>query len=98
MLATKLFHSTSANELIQINLVDKVTGKLPDLGEELAMARLHSLCVDIAAVYQHGAEVTIATDGLVFNGKCVNGDIDKCQQAKPYNRYCRDHRRRHMGV
>ena len=54
---------------VQINLVDKVTGKLPDLGEELAMARLNSLCVDIAEVYEHGAEITIATDGLVFNGE-----------------------------
>ena len=69
--------SIRTDESVQINLVDKVTGKLPDLGEELAMARLHSMCMDIAAVYQHGAEVTIATDGLVFNGECAYGDIDK---------------------
>jgi len=51
-----------------INRVDKVTGALPDLGEELAIARLNALCVDIGKVYEHGAEVHIATDGLVFNG------------------------------
>ena len=51
-----------------VNSVDKVTGKLPDLGEELALARLNALCKDIGEIYEHGAEVTIATDGLVFNG------------------------------
>ena len=51
-----------------VNAVDKVTGKLPDLGEELALARLNALCKDVAEVYEPGAEVTIATDGLVFSG------------------------------
>ena len=46
-----------------------MTGALPDLGEELALARLHNLCEDIGKVYEHGAQVTIATDGLVFNGE-----------------------------
>ncbi|KAK1993655.1 pyoverdine/dityrosine biosynthesis protein [Colletotrichum falcatum] len=50
-----------------INRTDKVTGALPDLGEELALARLNDLCVEIGKVYPHGAEVHIATDGLVFN-------------------------------
>ncbi|KAF0327129.1 hypothetical protein K4K61_003356 [Colletotrichum sp. SAR11_59] len=50
-----------------INRVDKVIGVLPDLGEDLALARLNALCVDIGKVYQGGAEVHIATDGLVFN-------------------------------
>ncbi|KDN61691.1 putative pyoverdine/dityrosine biosynthesis protein [Colletotrichum sublineola] len=50
-----------------INRTDKVTGALPDLGEELALARLNDLCVEIGKVYTHGAEVHIATDGLVFN-------------------------------
>lgn len=51
-----------------VNRTDKVTGTLPDLGEELALARLNDLCEEIGKVYQHGAEVHIATDGLVFNG------------------------------
>ncbi|GKT61457.1 pyoverdine/dityrosine biosynthesis protein [Colletotrichum tofieldiae] len=50
-----------------INRTDKVTGVLPDLGEDLALARLNDLCVEIGKVYTHGAEVHIATDGLVFN-------------------------------
>lgn len=52
----------------KINRIDKVTGARPDFGEELALARLDNLCRDIAKVYEFGAEVTIATDGLVFNG------------------------------
>jgi len=42
---------------------------LPDLGEELALARLNSLCKDIEQIYPKGAELTIATDGLVFDGE-----------------------------
>ena len=76
MLSADLFSSIDTDNFVQINRVDKVVGKLPDLGEELALARLHSLCEDIAAVYQHGAEITIATDGLVFNGEHANSDID----------------------
>ncbi|KAI4158270.1 MAG: hypothetical protein LQ342_007605 [Letrouitia transgressa] len=51
----------------KINRIDKVTGARPDFGEELALARLDNLCRDIAKIYEFGAEVTIATDGLVFN-------------------------------
>jgi pyoverdine/dityrosine biosynthesis protein Dit1 len=54
--------------LVKINRVDKVTGHLPDLGEELALARLQTLCADIGAVYKPGAEITIASDGLLFDG------------------------------
>ena len=52
----------------QINKTDKVTGVLPDLGEELALSRLNQLCEDIKQVYPLGGEVHIATDGLVFDG------------------------------
>lgn len=56
-------------KIAQINKVDKVTGILPDLGELLALARLNQLCEDVRKVYPAGGEVTIATDGLVFDGK-----------------------------
>ena len=52
-----------------VNKVDKVTGALPDFGEQLAMSHLNGLCESIAEVYEHGAELTIASDGLVYNGK-----------------------------
>lgn len=50
-----------------VNRVDKVLGSLPDLGEELALGRLQSLCDDIQDVYPPGAFVTITSDGLVYN-------------------------------
>ncbi|KAH7345808.1 Pyoverdine/dityrosine biosynthesis protein-domain-containing protein, partial [Pyrenochaeta sp. MPI-SDFR-AT-0127] len=45
----------------------KVLGALPDLGEELALKHLNGLCENIKAVYNHGAEVHITSDGLVYN-------------------------------
>ncbi|PCH01316.1 Pyoverdine biosynthesis [Penicillium occitanis (nom. inval.)] len=49
------------------NRMDKVLGALPDLGEELGLARLSNLCSDIKAVYPPGALVVIVTDGLCYN-------------------------------
>lgn len=51
------------------NKVDKVLGRLPDLGEELALMHLNGLCESIADIYEHGAEICITSDGLVYNGK-----------------------------
>lgn len=50
-----------------INNCDKVIGKLPDLGEVLALARLNQLCIDIEKIYPKGGRITIASDGLVFD-------------------------------
>ncbi|KAF5878166.1 putative transferase family protein [Botrytis fragariae] len=50
-----------------VNKVDKVLGRLPDFGEELALARLNQLCNDIGEIYEYGAEVTITSDGLVYS-------------------------------
>ncbi len=51
-----------------------MNGILPDLGEVLALARLNSLCEDIRRVYSNGSELTIATDGLVFDGEVSSAD------------------------
>jgi len=50
------------------NKVEKVIGTLPDLGEELALTHLNGLCESITDIYEHGAEVVITSDGLVYNG------------------------------
>jgi pyoverdine/dityrosine biosynthesis protein Dit1 len=50
------------------NSQDKTLGVLPDLGEELALHHLNGLCQNVAHVYEHGAEVHITSDGLVYNG------------------------------
>ena len=55
--------------ITQLNRDSKVLGHLPDLGEELALMRLHSMAVEIEAVYTPGAIVNVATDGILFNGE-----------------------------
>jgi len=44
----------------------KVLGKLPDLGEEVALTFLQGLCDDIRQVYAPGARISICADGRVF--------------------------------
>jgi hypothetical protein len=50
------------------NSVDKVLGTLPDLGEEIALARLEGLCVDLERNFCP-TTLSIVSDGLVYNGK-----------------------------
>jgi hypothetical protein len=47
---------------------DKVTGSLPDMGEYIGLYKLHSMTLDVGQVYPFGAQVTVASDGAVFNG------------------------------
>lgn len=51
------------------NKVYKVLGSLPDKAEELALDRLNTMCVRIQEVYAPGAEVTIISDGITYNGR-----------------------------
>jgi pyoverdine/dityrosine biosynthesis protein Dit1 len=51
------------------NRSSKVLGTLPDRGEALALAHLNGLCQAIGDVYPPGANLTIISDGLVYNGK-----------------------------
>ncbi|KPM40578.1 hypothetical protein AK830_g6017 [Neonectria ditissima] len=50
------------------NKVYKVLGSLPDKAEELALDRLNTMCARIAEVYPPGAQVTIISDGITYNG------------------------------
>lgn len=51
------------------NSTSKTLGKLPDKGEEIALAHLNGLCSAIGDVYTPGARLTIISDGLVYNGE-----------------------------
>jgi pyoverdine/dityrosine biosynthesis protein Dit1 len=53
------------------NSKSKVLGKLPDRAEELSLAHLNGLCLAIKEVYPPGAELTIISDGLTYNGMPV---------------------------
>ncbi|KAH8657482.1 Pyoverdine/dityrosine biosynthesis protein-domain-containing protein [Tricladium varicosporioides] len=49
------------------NSTDKVLGTLPDLGEEIALARLEGLCVDLERQFQRTTRLSIVSDGIVYN-------------------------------
>ena len=51
------------------NKTYKVLGRLPDKAEELALARLESICQRIEFIYPPGATIMIISDGLVYNGR-----------------------------
>jgi len=48
------------------NAKDKVTGIYPDLGEQLALDRIHTFCESIRNIYPPGAQCVIFSDGRVF--------------------------------
>lgn len=54
----------------------KVLGTLPDLGEEIALTFLQSLCDDIRQVYAPGARLKICADGRVFADLVRVSDAD----------------------
>jgi hypothetical protein len=55
--------------------INKVTGKEPDRGEELALIRLHRFVEEIEEIYEPGGEVWIISDGHVFSD---------CSQSSPF--------------
>jgi pyoverdine/dityrosine biosynthesis protein Dit1 len=46
---------------------DKVTGTIPDRGEEMALRRLHKFVAEMEEIYQPGARVWVISDGHVFS-------------------------------
>jgi pyoverdine/dityrosine biosynthesis protein Dit1/AcrR family transcriptional regulator len=44
----------------------KVLGKLPDMGERVALRSLQTLCEELADAHPAGVRVTLCSDGLVF--------------------------------
>ncbi|RPB14591.1 hypothetical protein P167DRAFT_484328 [Morchella conica CCBAS932] len=54
----------------------KVLGTIPDKGEEIALAHLDGLCKSIEDIYNPGAQVTIASDGIVYNDLLGVSDRD----------------------
>lgn len=50
------------------NNIDKTLGVLPDLGEEIALARLESITAELERKFERPATLSIVSDGLVYNG------------------------------
>lgn len=55
---------------------EKTLGKLPDLGEHLALRTLQTMCEEIKDLYSPGAQVTICSDGHVFSDLVEVSDQD----------------------
>ncbi|KAI1195794.1 Pyoverdine/dityrosine biosynthesis protein-domain-containing protein [Nemania serpens] len=72
----KVFMCLPAFPFKSANKVEKVLGTLPDKAEELALGRLNSICATIAQFYEPGAELTIISDGLVYNNLLGISDQD----------------------
>ena len=64
----------------------KVLGTLPDLGEEIALTTLQTLCHDIRQVYAPGARISICADGRVFADLVQVSDED----VSAYNHVLKD--------
>lgn len=80
-----------------VNKVEKVLGALPDLGEELALARLNNLCEDIQAIYPPGAKVTITSDGLVYNDLLGISDEEVFHYGAALRRIAEEREYEHLG-
>jgi hypothetical protein len=81
-----------------VNKVDKVTGILPDMGEELALYRLNQMCKEIQAVYPLGGQVCIATDGLVFDDVVGISDEDTWAYGEGLVEMAREHNLPHIKL
>lgn len=66
------------------NTQSKVLGKLPDKGEEFALAHLNGLCLAVKDIYEPGAELVIISDGLVYNGELPPASHELACLAAPY--------------
>ncbi|KAJ4375523.1 hypothetical protein N0V86_007055 [Didymella sp. IMI 355093] len=79
------------------NSRDKVLSNLPDLGEELALKHLNGLCENIKAVYEHGAEVHITSDGLVYNDLLGVSDEDVWNFGEAVRQITVEHELHHLS-
>lgn len=68
------------------NTQSKVLGRLPDKGEEFAMAHLNGLCLAVKDIYPPGAKLTIVSDGLVYNGE--HGKCQRMETSTSSGRTC----------
>lgn len=83
---TQVYTHVKANRAIKMalpafpfkspNTKIKVLGRLPDKAEEFALAHLNGLCAAIKDIYEPGAELTIVSDGIVYNDLLSVPDSD----------------------
>ncbi|PYI07913.1 putative pyoverdine/dityrosine biosynthesis protein [Aspergillus sclerotiicarbonarius CBS 121057] len=78
------------------NRKHKTLGALPDKGEELAMAHLNGLCAAIMDIYEPGAILTIASDGLVYNDLLGVSDSEVYAYGEALRQLAQDQGFRHI--
>jgi len=69
---------------------DKVLGKLPDLGEEIALTTLQGICNKIQDIYAPGASISICADGRVFSDLVQVSDGDVSAYTKQLKRMIKE--------
>ncbi|EFW18199.1 conserved hypothetical protein [Coccidioides posadasii str. Silveira] len=74
----------------------KVLGRLPDKAEEFALAHLNGLCAAIQDVYSPGAELTIISDGIVYNDLLSISDSDVWAYGQALRELARNKRFNHI--
>ncbi|MCI4671848.1 MAG: L-tyrosine/L-tryptophan isonitrile synthase family protein [Bacteroidia bacterium] len=76
----------------------KTLGKLPDLGEEIALKSLESLCQEIESIYKAGAQVTICSDGRIFSELVGVSDQDITAYVSEISRMIREFGLDHLHI
>ncbi|KAL8721632.1 MAG: hypothetical protein Q9225_001721 [Loekoesia sp. 1 TL-2023] len=79
------------------NKATKVLGTLPDKGEEVAIFHLQGLCLAIKDVYEHGADVYIVSDGLMYNDILGISDAEVWRYGQALRKMARDFKCNHVN-
>ena len=78
------------------NKATKVLGTLPDKGEEVALSHLNGLCLAIKDVYEHGANVYIVSDGLMYSDILGISDLEVWRYGQALRKMARDYKLEHV--
>lgn len=76
----------------------KVLGKLPDLGEEIALHTLQSICAEIKSIYAPGAQVIICSDGRIFSELVGVSDEDISAYVHHIQLMIQEHQLNHLSI
>jgi pyoverdine/dityrosine biosynthesis protein Dit1/AcrR family transcriptional regulator len=76
----------------------KTIGKVPDLGEEIALKTLESMCQEIGSIYKPGAQITICSDGRIFSELVGVSDYDVSEYVAGIAEMIERHGIKHIDI
>lgn len=76
----------------------KTIGKTPDLGEEIALKTLASMCAEIESIYDPGAQITICSDGRIFSELVGVSDHDVTEYVQAVSDMIAQHGIKNINV